>query len=67
MYPFLKNMGCLEKEPTKIEAQEIKNQVMSKLRERLLSRADIIQKRLETERQNLEIKEQQLQKKSLAL
>lgn len=50
MYPFLKNMGCLEKEPTKIEAQEIKNQVMSKLRERLLSRADIIQKRLETER-----------------
>jgi len=50
LYPFLKNMGCLEKEPTKIEAQEIKNQVMSKLRERLLSRADIIQKRLETER-----------------
>jgi hypothetical protein len=57
LYPFLKNMGCLDRLPTKLEAIEIKAQIMTKLRERLLSRADIIQKRLESERQNLELKE----------
>ena len=60
LYPFLKNYGCLDRLPTKLEAQEIKTAIMTKLRERLLSRADIIQKRLEIERQNLEMKEQQL-------
>ena len=64
LYPFLEKKNLLNKTLTVDDAKVIKAEVMSKLKERLLSRADIIQKRLEEERRNLEAVEQQIQKKN---
>ena len=63
LYPFLEKKGYLGKNLSMKEALEIKNDVMNKLKTRLLSRADIIQKRLEKERDALEKQEQLMQKK----
>ena len=48
LYPYLEKLGLLnKKELTVQEAQKVKTEVMNKLKERLLSRAEIIQQRLE--------------------
>ena len=49
---------------SKEEAQEIKSEIMKKLLERLMARADIIQKRLENEKAQLEALENNFRKKS---
>lgn len=63
LYPFLEKAGFLNKNLSMKEALEIKNDVMKKLKERLLSRAEIIQKRLEKEREQLEKQETMMQKR----
>jgi hypothetical protein len=63
LYPFLEKKGLLNKSLTKSDALEIKNEVMIKLKKRLLSRAEIIQNRLEEEKMKLEKMEQSMQKK----
>ena len=42
LYPFLEKKKALDRALTKQEAQDIKNEVLTKLRTRLLSRVDII-------------------------
>lgn len=54
LYPFLEKRGLLNKVLESKDANAIKSEVMNKLKDRLLSRAEIIQKRLEKERAALE-------------
>lgn len=66
LYPYLEKRGKHKEKNLVLdhsEAQAIKNEVMKKLKDRLLSRAEIIQKRLEEERYNLELAEQAHQRK----
>ncbi|EGR33096.1 hypothetical protein IMG5_061790 [Ichthyophthirius multifiliis] len=64
LYPFLEKRKLLgEREIPYQQAIEIKNEFMSKLKERFLSRAEIIQRRLEEQRQILDQKNQQISKK----
>ncbi|CAD8046319.1 unnamed protein product [Paramecium sonneborni] len=65
LYPYLEKRKLQGKEVlTYNEALEIQKDVMTKLKERLLSRAAIIQKKLEEERAKLDQAEQMQQKKS---
>lgn len=63
LFPFLEKRGFLGKVLDLKDAMLIKNDVMGKLKERLLSRAEIIQKRLEKERAQLEAAETQMTRK----
>jgi len=55
LYPILARKGLLKKEHNLDykEALEVRNECLSKLKERILARAEIIQKRLEEEKENL--------------
>ncbi|CAD8138022.1 unnamed protein product [Paramecium pentaurelia] len=65
LYPYLEKRKLQGKEVLSYnEALEIQKDVMTKLKERLLSRAAIIQKKLEEERAKLDQAEQMQQKKS---
>lgn len=63
LYPFLEKRKLLGKVLVFQDAVSIKTDVMSKLKERLLSRAEIIQKRLEKERMQLDQAETQMSRK----
>ncbi|KAL4445104.1 hypothetical protein ABPG74_018832 [Tetrahymena malaccensis] len=64
LYPYLEKRKLLGVSEINAQvAMEIKNEVMQKLKERLLSRAEIIQRRLEEQRQVLEQKEAQVAKR----
>ncbi len=63
LYPFLEKRGFIHKGLDFKDAMMIKNDVMGKLKERLLSRAEIIQKRLEKERSALDAAETAMSKK----
>ena len=63
LYPFLEKKGFLSKNLDFKDAMMIKNEVMGKLKDRLLSRAEIIQKRLEKERNLLDNAEIAMSKK----
>lgn len=63
LYPFLEKRGFLGKVLDFKDAMLIKNDVMGKLKDRLLSRAEIIQKRLEKERSHLDAAETQMSRK----
>ncbi|CAK92507.1 unnamed protein product (macronuclear) [Paramecium tetraurelia] len=65
LYPYLEKRKLLGKEVLNYnEALDIQKDVMTKLKERLLSRAAIIQKKLEEERAKLDQAEQMQQKKA---
>ncbi|CAK78642.1 unnamed protein product (macronuclear) [Paramecium tetraurelia] len=65
LYPYLEKRKLQGKDVLSYnEALEIQKDVMTKLKERLLSRAAIIQKKLEEERAKLDQAEQMQQKKS---
>lgn len=64
LYAYLEKRRLLgEREISLQVAIEIKNEAMQKLKERLLSRAEIIQRRLEEQRSLLEQKEAQVAKR----
>lgn len=63
LYPFLEKRGFLHRGMDFKDAMVIKNDVMGKLKERLISRAEIIQKRLEKERSALDLAETAMNKK----
>ena len=67
---YLEKRGLIEKdkegkerEINYQEALDIKNEVMEKLKQRILARAEIIQKRLDEEKVNLEREDQKYQKR----
>ncbi|CAD8136523.1 unnamed protein product [Paramecium octaurelia] len=65
LFPYLEKRKLLGKEVLSYnEALDIQKDVMTKLKERLLSRAAIIQKKLEEERAKLDQAEQMQQKKA---
>ena len=62
--PYLKERGKTIDDLTTQEAQEIKSDIMNKLKTRILNRGDIIHKRLEQERQALKNEKNELAKKA---
>lgn len=63
--PFLEKRGLNVTEPINSNeiAVEIKNDVMKKMKERIIARAKIIQERLQKQQDNLKQLEEQYQKK----
>ena len=67
LYPYLAKRDLLGTQRFNYQqAIDIKNEVMTKLKERILARAEIIQKRLEEEREKLNKEEREASKKMQA-
>jgi len=67
LYPYLAKRDLLGSQKFNYQqAIDIKNEVMNKLKERILARAEIIQKRLEEERENLAREEREATKRMQA-
>ncbi len=67
LYPYLAKRDLLGTSKFNYQqAIDIKNEVMNKLKERILARAEIIQKRLEEERENLAREEREATKRMQA-
>ncbi len=67
LYPYLAKRDLLGAQKFSYQqAIDIKNEVMNKLKERILARAEIIQRRLEEERENLDREQREAMKRMQA-